>query len=58
MEFLHMPKELNDLSDQVIVTLIPNKKEFPSNCGQERSNTTNYPINGCNEEGMGGMRPN
>jgi hypothetical protein len=52
-----MPKELNDLSDQVIVTLIPNKKEFPGNCGQERSNTTNYPINGCNEEGMGGMRP-
>ena len=25
MEFLHMPKELDDLSDQVIVTLVPNK---------------------------------
>ena len=35
MEFFHMPKELNDLSDQVIVTLVPNKEEFPRNNGQE-----------------------
>jgi hypothetical protein len=43
MEFLHMSKELNDLSDQllngssdrVIVTLVPNEEEFPHTCGQE-----------------------
>ena len=36
MKFLHMPKELNDLSDQPgIVTLIPNGEEFPRMYGHE-----------------------
>ena len=36
MEFLHMPKELNDLTDQVLSQLGPNEEEFPRMCGQWR----------------------
>ena len=32
---LHMPKELNGLKWPDIVTLDPNREEFPRSCGQE-----------------------
>ena len=35
MEFLHMSKELNVLSDWVLSTLVPNGEEFLRMCGQE-----------------------
>jgi hypothetical protein len=36
IEFLHMPNELNGLSDPVLSHwLIPTKEEFPRKCGQE-----------------------
>jgi hypothetical protein len=35
MEFLHMPKEFNGLSDRCVVTLVPNMEEFPCMCRRE-----------------------
>ena len=35
MEFLHMPKELNGLSDRVLFILVPNGEEFSCRWGQE-----------------------
>ena len=35
MEFFHMPKVLNGLKWPGIITLVPNREEFPRMCEQE-----------------------
>ena len=35
MKFLHMPKELNDLSDRVLPHWFPMRRSSPRMCGQE-----------------------